>query len=105
MFIATWNKPKCTKPQLINRYHSPCSSKYFEITKLLLDTASKFETDIQRYSPTLMAMIALVKLVLCFAVFLKLGRWLFVRFISLVCRAGFDFFGADCVARGSGGGT
>lgn len=61
-----------------------------------------------------MAMIALVKLVLCFAVFLKLGRWLFVRlvrfvrfirFISLVCRAGFDFFGADCVARGSGGGT
>ena len=52
-----------------------------------------------------MAMIALVKLVLCFAVFLKLGLWLFVRFISLVCRAGFDFFGADCVARGSGGGT
>lgn len=61
-----------------------------------------------------MATIALVKLVLCFAVFLKLGRWLFVRlvrfirfirFISLVCRAGFDFFGADCVARGSGGGT
>ena len=102
MFIATWNKPKCTKPQLINRYHSPCSSKYFEITKLLLDTVSKFETDIQRYSPTLMATIALVKLVLCFAVFLKLGRWLFVRFL---CRAGFDFFGADCVARGSGGGT
>jgi len=55
-----------------------------------------------------MATIALVKLVLCFAVFLKLGRWLFVRFIRfipLVCRAGFDFFGADCVARGSGGGT
>ena len=49
-----------------------------------------------------MAMIALVKLVLCFAVFLKLGRWLFVRFL---CRAGFDFFGADCVARGSEGGT
>ena len=55
-----------------------------------------------------MAMIALVKLVLCFAVFLKLGLWLFVRlvrFILFVCRAGFDFFGADCVARGSGGGT
>ena len=55
-----------------------------------------------------MAMIALMKLVLCFAVFLKLGRWLFVRlvrFIRFVCRAGFDFFGADCVARGSGGGT
>ncbi len=49
-----------------------------------------------------MAMIALVKLVVCCAVFLKLGRWLFVRFVR---RAGFDFFGADCVARGSGGGT
>ncbi len=82
----------------MSRHHSPCSKNCREITKLI-DVRLKPASVIHRYRPTLIDTIAFVTVVLL-SERPKFGRlWRPER------RGGFGTCGADCVARGSGGGS